>query len=406
MAIIAWLGAHTTLAKAQDNVVDHAAALEQTQDKDVDVELKSGSKLADVKVVEIGRDPKTKVIRSLKIQPPTGAKRTLTLSTIKIVTLDGETVYDAAVVDAKKKIKLTKEEKEKLAAEQAAERHKLYLARLEARGVKPWPELSDEEHKQTIDDHKKLIEEMGKVYPGMQFVETKNFMVYTNIPPEQMRPYVVSLDEMYTMMCKMYRLPADARVFRGKALIVAFLNEAEFQDSEQRFFGGRGPQGAYGVCHSYSSGKVVVCCYRGNNPKAFGSMLVHETSHGFIHRYKTPVDLPSWVNEGMADYIADVVVPGVDDAGVAAAITRVRQQRNLGGNYYTLNSNIEFWQYGIALSMTRFLIKLNTDAYVTFIEDMKEGMPWDEALRKNYNATPDELTATFGATIGVPDLVK
>ena len=391
---------------------DPAAAFEKAVGQVIDVELKSGTVIAKATVKELVRDPKTMAIRALDLLPD-GSKtvRRVTLAGIKKATLGSEVLYELAGGTAAptkttpSNSKLTKEEKEAKEAAEAAERHKQYLARLELRGIRPWPELTEEQHQATIDNNKKMMEEIGKMVPGMQYAETANFMVYTNIPVVQMQPYVASLDAMYEMMCKMYRLPKDAKVFRGKALIVAFLNESEFQKFELQFFQ-RDSGGAYGVCHSSSDGTVIVGCYRGNNPNGFGAMLVHETSHGFIHRYKTGVRLPSWLNEGMADYIAQALVPASNSTRLKqkASLDQMRQTRNLGADYFTLSRNINFDQYGIASSMTDFLLRTNTDAYIKLIESLKEGVPFEEALADTFNATPAQLTTAYGTALGIPDL--
>ena len=215
----------------------------------------------------------------------------------------------------------------------------------------------------------------------------------------------VHLDGMYKMMVQMYRLPAKARVWRGKAMIFAFLTEEQLQSFEMKFFQHR-TGGAYGLCHSMGGGKVVVSCYRGNRTAEFGHMLVHETSHGFIYRYKTPTRLPSWVNEGMADYIGQAMVPASEAVArrEKQAIERMQITRNLGGDFFSLSHNISFSQYGIASSLTAFMIRTNKAAYVRFIEEMKEGVPWDEALKNCYDVTPEELVSFYGRAFGVPDL--
>ena len=65
---------------------------------------------------------------------------------------------------------------------------------------------------------------------------------------------------------------------------------------------------------------------------------------------------------------------------------------------------IESWQYGAASSLNRFLLQTNRESYVRFIEALKEGMKWEEALREAYGSTPDELLAHYGRRIGVADL--
>jgi hypothetical protein len=132
-------------------------------------------------------------------------------------------------------------------------------------------------------------------------------------------------------------------------------------------------------------------------------MLVHETSHGFVFRYKTKANLPVWVDEGMAEYIGEKMVPTSDAVRnkERSALVQLKQTRRLGANFFDKDANLSGWQYGVASSMNKFLITRGQQRYVTFIEGMKEGLTWQEALREAYGATPEEFVLLYGAAIGV-----
>lgn len=395
--------------KADPPKAESTAGLErlaQVVGVEVDIELKSGTVLKQAKFLDVTRDPKTNEIRGLSVSVG-GAKRLVSLSGLRKVSAGDETLYEATAGDkpAPKTAAQTKEEREKAAAEAFAKRKEEWLERLEARGIRPWPAVSDEEEKKAVEAQKELRDRITKAFPGMQVAETEHFLVTTNIPIPQMQPYVASLDKMYDMMCKLYRIKEGTRVFKGKALIAAFLNREEFYRFEVEFMQNPDPVGAYGICHNRSDGIVVVGCYRGDRPNEFGHMLVHETSHGFIFRFNTPVRVPSWVNEGMADYIGATIVPGSVSMKLREkeAHERMLQTRSMGG-ILSVQTNIDAWQYGVASSLTRFLIQTNSKSYVEFVEDLKEGAPWQEALQKRFNGTPEELVAAYGKAMGIPNL--
>jgi hypothetical protein len=286
----------------------------------------------------------------------------------------------------------------------AVEREK-WLARLEARGVEPWPELADDEHAAAVEELKTLVKEIQRQFPAMTLHETENFLVCTNIPPRQIGPYVASLDAMHEMLVKMFGIDPEHRVWRGKALVVAFLDKTQFARFEIRFMKHQPDPQAYGLCHSKSDGEVIISCYRGDNPADFGHMLVHETSHGFIHRYKTALRLPTWVNEGMAEWIGQALVPASNSVrdSQKRAIEIMRQTRGMGG-LLAAQGGIDTWQYGVASSLNNFMIRANQKAYVAFIEGIKEGLDWQESLQQSYHTTPAQLVAAYGQAIGVPGL--
>ena len=286
-----------------------------------------------------------------------------------------------------------------------------WLERLKEREVDPWPENeTDEEHAEALKKSREMAIEVVSLFPNSQLHETQHFLVVSNIPSQQIAPYVASLDRMYDFMCQLYGVPRNHKVFLGgKAPIFAFLERDDFNAFEERYFPEaketiRALGNVYGLSHLSKTGEVTISCFRGNDPNDFGQMLVHETSHGFIHRYKTKAQLPNWVDEGMADLIGAEMVP----ASTAVrnremkALEQIAQQRSLGGLLKA--ERIEGWQYGAASNLNRFLLQSNRQHYVRFIEALKDGMKWDEALNDAYGATPDELLREYGRRINVPDL--
>jgi hypothetical protein len=298
------------------------------------------------------------------------------------------------------------------AARQRQEKERTaWLARLEARGVVPWPDPeSDDDHAVALAKSREMVDEVISVFSEVQLYETDNFLFTSNMPPEQAQPYVAYLDKMHDWMCQLYGVPKGHKVWLGgKAPVFAFLERDQFEAFEEKYFPDARQQlgtltNIYGLCHQSMRGEVVIACYRGDDPNDFGQMLVHETSHGFIHRYKTKAQLPNWVDEGMADLIGAEMVPAsktVKDRELKA-VAQLAQQRSLGGLLTT--PRIQAWQYGMASNLNRFLLQSNRQAYVRFIENLKEGMKWEEALRDAYGSTPDELLAHYAQWIKVDEL--
>lgn len=291
------------------------------------------------------------------------------------------------------------------------ENREQWLARLSARGIEPWPEsTSDAEQTDALARSREMVEEVIELFPGTQLYETDHFLFTSNIPPEQVAPYVSSLDRMYAWMCRLYGVRREQKVWLGgKAPVFAFLAKEQFDAFEERYFPDAQQQlrslaNVYGLCHLAPTGEVVIACWRGEDPNDFGQMLVHETSHGFIFRYKTKARLPNWVDEGMADLIGAEMVPASKTVPnrERQAIQQLLNTRSLGGMLSA--ERIEPTQYGIASNLNRFLLQANRVGYVRFIEALKEGMKWEEAIRIAYHSSPEDMLAHYGRWIGVPDL--
>ncbi len=122
-------------------------------------------------------------------------------------------------------------------AKKDADRAK-WLERLKARGVEAWPENeTDEEHAATFKKSREMAADVISLFPGSRLHETQHFLFVSNIPPQQVGPYIASLDRMYEWMCKLYGVPRTHKVWLGgKAPIFAFLEKEQFDNFEDRFF--------------------------------------------------------------------------------------------------------------------------------------------------------------------------
>jgi hypothetical protein len=149
-------------------------------------------------------------------------------------------------------------------------------------------------------------------------------------------------------------------------------------------------------------------CYKGSSEGFFAVVLVHETSHGFIHRYKTSIDVPPWMNEGIADWVAGTVVGKLDDdvqSRQLDAIEQIRATRTLGGNFFANNADLSSWQYGTASSMVEMLLRVDPKKYRKLVDNVKEGLDSEAALRDAYGIGFAELTEQYGRLAGVPNLL-
>lgn len=165
------------------------------------------------------------------------------------------------------------------------------------------------------------------------------------------------------------------------------------------------PRGVHGLCHQSSDGRVVMACHRGRDLDAFAHMLVHETSHGFNHRWMSPQRLPNWLNEGLAEWVGTQVVPRSRQVPLKEAKARafMQQTGSLGPQFFTAE-NIQPLQYGIASQLVKFLVIRDRKKFGEFVRGIKEGMTAEESLQAAYHGSLTDLIAAFGKAIGAPAL--
>jgi hypothetical protein len=76
----------------------------------------------------------------------------------------------------------------------------------------------------------------------------------------------------------------------------------------------------------------------------------------------------------------------------------------VGADFFRNEGNIDFDDYGLAVSMVDFMLKHDPKKFVEFIDGIKAGLTWQESMQENYGLTPQEFVAAYGRSIGVPNL--
>ncbi len=367
------------------------------------VELSTGARF--VRPTLQGMSTRLGEITALRLVPEglTGVK-SIRLGGISRIMAGREVLYEAPVRGSGRSTTFARRQRERYEEElrDAAER-------MRAHGVEPWPELTSEQHAAEVESLKAFVQQVRGSFPAVELVETHEFLVATDILPEQVAPFVASLDSMHDFLCTLYGIPQGEPVWKGKCLVLAFAREDDFLAFEGRFMQTQ-PQGVHGLCHQRSDGRVVMACYRGNDPAAFAHMLVHETSHGFNHRWLSPARVPSWLNEGLAEWVGSQVVPGSGQvrAKEFSAFEAMRAGGRVGENFFDdeRDSRIAPLQYGVASSLVRFLVSRDRKRFAQFVQMVKEGRSAEDALAATYRATLDELLVVYGRAIGVPNLTR
>lgn len=391
-----------SLLQAQEDLDAEAPDLAGLTGKTVSVLLKNGKYLQDAEVTKAVPGSEPNSLKSLSVRPA-GEKRIQTSAAINVteIFLEGQPLDVAADLKTKLLKFSPDERRERLTWEERVS------AQLEKRQAHLWPELTAEENAEAVAEYKTFLDEVRQASPTLPWnlYETRYYLFFTDMPQAQIAGYVTYLDAMYTQLCKAFGVPEGKNIWRGKCVILAFVDKENFYAFEQKYYS-HDATGAQGLCHSHGDGKVIMSCYRGDNPTFFGVVLVHETSHGFVHRVKSSARVPSWVNEGIADWIAQAVV--TSDTEVQhrqqEGITRIRQTGSVGTNFLADDARIEAWQYGLATNMVTFLLKLDGKRYRQFIDSIKEGLPPEESLQQSYGMNYQQFLVRYGQSVGVPQL--
>lgn len=307
-----------------------APAISELVDRRINLYLKRGQPLGDLTVTDVKPGDAPDSLLSLGARGTDGRIRRYTATTIDDIVVDGvplDLSYDrttrALTVDPKKREARLKEAEED-------ERRVLVL------GKRIWPHVTDEEHAEWITQHREFIASVQQHFPELplRVVESKFFLILTDIPDESANNYLGYLDTLYDEMCKAFGIPLGSNIWCGKCIVVAFQNRADFIRFELEVMKNQhNPQQSGGICHGGGTGRVVISLFKGNFEARFATVLVHETSHGIVSRFLSDIRLPSWLNEGMAVWIAGFIVKDDDtfEKSQRKSIATLRQAPTLAG---------------------------------------------------------------------------
>lgn len=278
----------------------------------------------------------------------------------------------------------------------------------------PWPALSDAEQKAAIQTMRQASDELlAKAgFPNASPIETKYFLVYSDLPERETVQLVRDLDQMYERVAELLDLPGPPskrrasdpddstewlNLFWGKATIIICKDADQFRLIEAQAFNQMTPPGVVGLCHCIGP-RVFVNTYRAPDDLQFASVLVHETVHGIMHRFITPARLPTWANEGFAEYIASKAFPGspVDKNRRPQGLAYIRQSGDLQ-RIMDMSYQNGTWPghqgvgYAVGYLLCDLMIREHPRGFVDWIRAVKAGKPWREALEAHFGAHPDKL---------------
>ena len=265
-----------------------------------------------------------------------------------------------------------------------------------------WPEQTPEERTAVEQELKTRVDGWNRQLRfRLNAYETKYFLFFTDIAQTEAHRWARQLDQMYARLAQLFAVENGKNIWRGKAVIIAFQNRHDFENLEKQVYKIDRPAG--GRCHYERNGNVVITFYRFPSDADFARVLVHETTHGFFFRYRTGALIPSWVNEGLAEVMEYELVPaaGLKQASDAEARAHLRLGDALQGFF---EDRINFSQYPVARTLTEFMIRQDKKRYVDFINAIKEGLPWQQALEQRYGVPLPRLVQAYGQSMGVPEL--
>jgi hypothetical protein len=381
----------TALAQKSDAEPDLMKLVGQT----IEVTFQDFMSEGPYEVIKLTEGKQPGSIQSLRVKLP-GGKRNKTIRAKKVA----ELFVDNRPLD------VTYDKKQRglvFSAEKRANRiqkEKQIDSQLERMGHRVWEPLSDSDQKAFIERQHDFLKKVQEEMPHVPFrlVETEFFMVFTDIEPEMVNGYLENLDAMYRELCSAFGISPQKNVWCGKCVVVIMNRRTDYMVYEARVMGIKDPAllaGSAGLCHMFGNGEVKFAGFLGDNGLFFGNVLIHETTHGFIHRYLSSVDVVSWLNEGMADWVADAIMKDNSIPKRQKQSAQVVMASGGWGNFLTA-PRISFQHYGTASTMVDILLARNKDGqFRQFFREIKEGKPVETSLKDTFGLSYKDLETLY-----------
>lgn len=275
----------------------------------------------------------------------------------------------------------------------------------------PWPVLSEAEQKNAVlsmrADAERILEQAGM---GLVPVETEHFLLYTDLPRTDAAKWIMQLEKTFEALQRLFQIPdsngqkGDFRSFRGcwgKVVVLVFGEQDRFRLVEAESFKHLVPQAAVGVCHPQGP-KTFINMHHQVDDAMFEWSLIRETVHAYMHRYRTPRRLPAWANEGLGEFVAALMV---DDPAL------VKQRRKNGLEFIRGGGNInavldltyaeQTWPgpqgigFPVGALLTELMLQEKPKRYIEWVNAVKDGKDWQEALQKEFGTPRAALVETF-----------
>ena len=393
LCLLATCGLQLPIVNAQAPSVP-AEELLSLEGKQVDLVLSNKSILANQTVVQATVTDDGKGLKILKVRPEGSTKaKTIRLNSVQEIYLKDrplDVAYD-------RKARQLRHDPEK---RQAREDHEKEVADvLESQGHRFWPLLEQADHEVYLKRHHEFVEKCKSALSDipLQTIETEHFIVTTDLSPSEVNNYLAYLDEMYRLLCTAFGLSPEKNIWCGKCVIMAFGKAETYHRFESEVMK-VSSEGTQGLCHQSSDGTVIFAGYKGDSDY-FGHVLVHETTHGFVHRYMSSARLPSWLNEGISDWLADAVVKG-DRGAIRARQTALSALAAGGLGDFLTSERIPLGSYGTACSMVEILVARDRGTqFKQFLVWLKEGRDPETSLQEAFGLSYKDLEALYAASI-------
>ena len=239
----------------------------------------------------------------------------------------------------------------------------------------------------------------SRINENATLLETNHFYILTTWHRRNHSGLKRRCEALYSRLAREFGVPRDENIWQPKLPLLCFWTEHEFQSFLVHGLLMPPRQGVLGLCHSEIGFVFVVI----NGPQQreltqdearteFFATLTHETVHAFNARFLSDFRLPTWFNEGIAEYLSAELVDGCAATRYWRRATMyVRDGRvNIMHNFDDFG-RAGYLDYAAMQSLVRYMMHGKKDKFIAFYRLLKAGMSQQDALQETYGWTQQLL---------------
>jgi hypothetical protein len=224
-------------------------------------------------------------------------------------------------------------------------------------------------------------------------LSTDHFIIFSDWDKREYGFLKDNLEGAYATVSQQFEIPVRENVFVGKLPVFMFAKQADFKKFAHMTDGFAPGDGVAGYYSHSDNGVGHMAMWKPDPTKTGGDIhkaeiqwayvLTHEFTHAFVARYRSNERVPRWLNEGVAEVIANQKFPRMGVRPFARMMAGklsddvfmglFDDERMPGGEMYP-----------VMMTMVETLITRDKRAFLAYFDDIKAGTDPEEALKKHY----------------------
>jgi hypothetical protein len=230
---------------------------------------------------------------------------------------------------------------------------------------------------------------------NIHLVESDHFWIYSAWNRNQDKALKDICEKVNATLCKQFNIPVSHNIWAGKCAVYVFWEKRDYQKFSVDVVKFERGAEAGGFC-GYRGDFVFVVMGPARSKAWFTELLVHETTHAFIARYRSSRSIASWVNEGVAEFMCSTLLPRCNAVNKVTMATREAARQNKPIAHVFEAVGLNSFDYGIAQSLVRYLIARDRKAFIEFFDLLKLGKRGEDGKRSNPLDTEAALQEAYG----------